>query len=245
MARAYAPVDGVKLSSILAGLPDLRARLGGKPAEWRVREVGDGNLNLVFIVEGPAGGLVVKQALPYVRLVGESPGRCRSSGRGSNTTRSSRRARYAPRLTPQVFHFDREQAHDRDGVPYAAYHHAQRFGPRHRVPALRRRHRRISRCDAVLTPRMLGRPAAEQKRRLALFARNIELCRITEDLVFTDPYREAPLNRWTSPQLDADKRAVRDRRAAQGARRRRCKLPVPRPTARRSSMATCTPARSW
>ena len=71
MARAYAPVDGAKLSPILAGLPDLRARLGGKPAEWDVREVGDGNLNLVFIVEGPAGGLVVKQALPYVRLVGE------------------------------------------------------------------------------------------------------------------------------------------------------------------------------
>ena len=42
------------------------------PSDWRIREVGDGNLNLVFIVEGPAGGVVVKQALPYVRLVGES-----------------------------------------------------------------------------------------------------------------------------------------------------------------------------
>jgi len=72
MAAAYTPVDGVKLAEILAALPDVRTRLGGAPAEWRVREVGDGNLNLVFIVEGPAGGLVVKQALPYVRLVGES-----------------------------------------------------------------------------------------------------------------------------------------------------------------------------
>jgi len=60
MASTYAPVDGVNLSSILAGLPDLRARLGGEPADWRVREVGDGNLNLVFIVQGPVGGLVVK-----------------------------------------------------------------------------------------------------------------------------------------------------------------------------------------
>ena len=33
---------------------------------------GDGNLNLVFIVSGPAGSVVVKQALPYVRMVGES-----------------------------------------------------------------------------------------------------------------------------------------------------------------------------
>jgi 5-methylthioribose kinase len=36
-----------------------------------VREVGDGNLNLVFIVEDARGGsIVLKQALPYVRLVG-------------------------------------------------------------------------------------------------------------------------------------------------------------------------------
>src|SRR3954470_17129538 len=56
----------VRLSSILG------PRLGGDPATWRVREVGDGNLNLVFIVEGAKAGVVVKQALPYVRLVGES-----------------------------------------------------------------------------------------------------------------------------------------------------------------------------
>ena len=74
-----------------------------------VREVGDGNLNLVFIVEGPAGGLVVKQALPYVRLVGEA-GRCRSRARGSSTTRSTSRRRYAPRLTPQSLPFRREPA---------------------------------------------------------------------------------------------------------------------------------------
>ena len=72
MAPTYVPIDEAKLSSILAGLPEVSAKLGGAPAQWRVREVGDGNLNLVFIVEGPAGGVVVKQALPYVRLVGES-----------------------------------------------------------------------------------------------------------------------------------------------------------------------------
>jgi 5-methylthioribose kinase len=38
----------------------------------QVREVGDGNINFVFIVEGPVGGLCVKQALPFVRCVGES-----------------------------------------------------------------------------------------------------------------------------------------------------------------------------
>ena len=56
MVPTYVPIDDAKLSSILAGLPEVSAKLGGAPAQWRVREVGDGNLNLVFIVEGPAGG---------------------------------------------------------------------------------------------------------------------------------------------------------------------------------------------
>src|SRR5215469_5408677 len=69
---AYAPVDGSRLASALAAIPTVRERLGGDPSAWRIREVGDGNLNLVFIAEGPDKGVVVKQALPYVRLVGES-----------------------------------------------------------------------------------------------------------------------------------------------------------------------------
>jgi len=39
---------------------------------------------------------------------------------------------------------------------------------------------------------------------------NIMLWKITEDLIFSDPYRVAELNRWTAPQLDADAKAVRD-----------------------------------
>jgi 5-methylthioribose kinase len=41
------------------------------------------------------------------------------------------------------------------------------------------------------------------------FCANIELCKITEDLVFTDPYRMSPGNRWTSPELDADAARIR------------------------------------
>lgn len=37
-----------------------------------IPQVGDGNINFVYIVSGPAGGLCIKQALPYVRCVGES-----------------------------------------------------------------------------------------------------------------------------------------------------------------------------
>ncbi len=49
----------------------------------------------------------------------------------------------------------------------------------------------------------LACPAAEKKESIAAFAGNHALCRITEDLIFTDPYRDAAQNRWTSPWLDA------------------------------------------
>ena len=55
----YRPLKEDSLPAWLAGLPDVAARLGGGASDWKVAEVGDGNLNLVFLVEGPAGGVCV------------------------------------------------------------------------------------------------------------------------------------------------------------------------------------------
>ena len=68
----YRALKEADVAAYLADVPAVATNLGGKAADWKVREVGDGNLNLVFIVEGPKSGVVLKQALPYVRLVGES-----------------------------------------------------------------------------------------------------------------------------------------------------------------------------
>src|SRR5450432_4369388 len=109
MTAPYASVDGAGLASVLAALPAIRERLGGAPSSWRIREVGDGNLNLVFIVEGEAGAVVVKQALPYVRLVGDSwPLPLERSW--FEYSALSEQARYTGRMTPEIFHFDRAQA---------------------------------------------------------------------------------------------------------------------------------------
>src|SRR5262249_50007481 len=66
----YRILDTHTVPAFLAGLPGMRARLGGTPEGWQVHEVGDGNLNLVFIVRGTTGSVCVKQALPYVRVAG-------------------------------------------------------------------------------------------------------------------------------------------------------------------------------
>ena len=68
----YKPQTTETLSPYLGSIAPLRDRLGGEPATWRIEEVGDGNLNLVFKVYGAKAGVAVKQALPYVRLVGEA-----------------------------------------------------------------------------------------------------------------------------------------------------------------------------
>jgi 5-methylthioribose kinase len=45
---------------------------------------------------------------------------------------------------------------------------------------------------------------------VAEFCGNVELSRLTEQVVFSDPYKISQYNRWTSPYLDRDAEAVRE-----------------------------------
>ncbi len=191
---AYAPLTVETLPQRLSGLPALRERLGD-PASWRVREVGDGNLNLVFIIESESGGLVVKQALPYVRLVGESwplPLR-RSFFEYHALCRQDARD---PGSVPQVVHFDEAQA-----MVVMEYLDGHVILRRSLMDGTR--HEGLGEMLGTFCARTLFRgsdlsmSAAERKADLALFAGNVELCDITESLVFTEPYFDAPLNRHT------------------------------------------------
>lgn len=47
-------------------------------------------------------------------------------------------------------------------------------------------------------------------RAVAEFCGNVELCRLTEQVVFSDPYKISEYNRWTTPYLDRDAEAVRE-----------------------------------
>ena len=59
-------------------------------------------------------------------------------------------------------------------------------------------------CPTVMLGVFLVFYSADRKKAMiGAFSGNTALCKITEDLIFTDPYRMAELNRWTSPQLDA------------------------------------------
>ena len=196
----YRALDPADVAAYLAQHAGLRARLGGDPIGWSVREVGDGNLNLVFIVEGPAGAMVVKQALPYVRLVGESWPLPLERSYFEHSALAEQ-ARHVPALVPRVYHFDRAMA--LMAMEYLSPHVIMRKGivagveyPRFAADIAE------FLAQTLLHTSTLARPAREAKSLTGVFAANTALCKISEDLIFDDPYRDAPLNRWTSPQLD-------------------------------------------
>lgn len=203
----YAPLRDDTVATFLAGLPAAREVLGDAPETWSVREVGDGNLNLVFIVKGRERGLVVKQALPYVRLVGESwplPLERSFFEHQALTTQAA----LVPLLVPRVYYVDAERA--AIVMELLEPHIILRKGLMRglRYPRIAEDIAEFS-ANVLFHTSDLGALAAEKRLRQGLFSNNTALCKITEDLVFTDPYRIAELNRWTTPQLDGIAAAFR------------------------------------
>jgi 5-methylthioribose kinase len=203
----YRILHETDLRDYLAGVPAVAARLGGAAAAWTIGEVGDGNLNLVFIVKGTAGGIAVKQALPYVRLVGESWPLPLSRSHYEYLA-LTRQARLAPGLVPDVLHHNEALA--LVVMELLEPHIIMRKG----LIAGTFYPRFVGDIATFLARTLffssdLAVPAAEKKEGIAAFAGNHALCKITEDLIFTDPYRVAEQNRWTQPWLDATAAAFR------------------------------------
>ena len=205
---AYRILREADLRDHLASLPAIVTQLGGAPADWSISEVGDGNLNLVFIVKGSSGGIAVKQALPYVRLVGESWPLPLSRAHYEHLA-LVHQARLAPNLVPAVLHHDAPLA--LTAMELLEPHIIMRKG----LTGATRYPRFVEDISTFLAQTLfftsdLARSAAEKKQGIADFAGNHALCKITEDLIFTDPYRIAEQNRWTAPYLDATAAAFRE-----------------------------------
>ena len=196
----YTPQSPATLSAYLSGIDSVRPILGGSPADWRINEVGDGNLNLVFIVRGPSGGVAVKQALPYVRLVGESWPLPLSRAHYEHMALSEQ-ARLTGALVPAIRHYDETMA--LIVMELLEPHIIMRRG----MIAATVYPKFAADISTFMARTLyftsdLALSADRKKAMIAAFAGNTALCKITEDLIFTDPYRIAVLNRWTSPQLD-------------------------------------------
>ncbi|GAB4524026.1 MAG: S-methyl-5-thioribose kinase [Roseibium sp.] len=191
----YRPLTTEELPSRLAAVPGIAGRVGEDASRWKVQEVGDGNLNLVFIVEGPKGKVIVKQALPYVRLVGDSWPLPLYRAFYENHA-LVRQARRDPGAVPEVYHFDETQA--LIVMEYLTPHKILRrkLIDGETVAGLGGFLGRFC-ARTAFRGSELSMTSAGKKADVGLFSGNVEIPAITEALVFTDPYYEAEMNHHT------------------------------------------------
>lgn len=148
-------------------------------------EIGDGNINYVFRVRAKADGrsVIVKQA---DRLL-------RSSGRPLDMTRNKIEAavlqlegELAPGFVPVVYHYDEVMAAT-SMEDVGAFKNLRRELMENRIYPHLSENISTFMTDVLLPTTDLVFDAEEKKKRIKRFT-NPELCKITEDLVLTEPY---------------------------------------------------------
>ncbi|MFD2370443.1 S-methyl-5-thioribose kinase [Brevibacillus sp. GCM10020057] len=197
--RALTEQEAVEFVKALPGLFHEGATLYSK-------EIGDGNLNLVFDIRDEATGksVIVKQALPYARVVGESwPLTVDRARIESEALRIQHK--YVPELVPEVYHFDQELA--LTIMENVGDHIIMRKGliQGNRYPLFPKQIGKFL-AHTLFYTSDLGANPFDKKALVGTFL-NPELCKITEDLVFTDPYENAPTNDY-NPLIQKEVEAI-------------------------------------
>jgi len=206
-AEGYRVLSQADILSELAGLPDIAAILGGSPSGWTIRDVADGYINAVFLVDGPKGGVCAKQGLPWVRYHGESWPLAED--------RTFYEASYMRRLepvvgaqAPKLLHFD----------PLLQFLVIEKLSPHVVLRGALIEGKRFPNAStdvgryvakASFHTSDLGVPFERKFEDIGLFSGNLSLLRISVDLIFLDPYVETWRNRFV-PELGDWARALRE-----------------------------------
>ncbi|XP_073022876.1 methylthioribose kinase 1-like [Primulina eburnea] len=204
----FRPLDEKILVEYLKATPSLAAKLGNQFDALEIKEVGDGNLNFVYIVITPAGSLVIKQALPYIRCIGESWPMTKERAYFEASTLQEH-GRLCSEHVPEVYHFDRTMC--LIGMRYLEPPHIiLRKGLIAGIEyPLLAEHMSGYMAKTLFYTSLLYLTTTNHKSAVAKYCGNVELCRLTEQVVFSDPYKVSEYNRWTTPYLDADAEVVR------------------------------------
>jgi len=162
-------------------------------------EIGDGNLNRVFRVWGDGLSVVVKQAVPYLKIVGSSWPLTRHRARIESDACVEHR-KLVPGFVPDVLHFDEDLSaivfEDLRG--YSTWRDL--LVARTATPGVAERAAAYS-AGVLLGTSHLTLDSRARKEMRQRFAYS-ELCLVTEDLVFTAPYTDSPSNRFDEEIAD-------------------------------------------
>lgn len=173
------------------------------------REIGDGNLNLVFHIADSLSGksLIMKQALPYAKVVGESWPLTLDRAR-IESEKLILEGRLAPGLVPVVYKYDKDLALTamEDLSDHVIMRQGLIEGTRYPLFA---DHISTFMARTLFFTSDLGMNQQEKKLRVKDFI-NPELCKITEDLIFDDPYTVSPNNSFSPAIADAAEALTRD-----------------------------------
>ena len=108
---AYKALDENSIGDYIRNRPSMQEKFSPN-SHFSIEEVGDGNLNLVFIVRNENDSsetAVLKQALPYLRVAGESWPLTRERVR-FETQALRKYNEIAPGLVPEVYDYDEEMS---------------------------------------------------------------------------------------------------------------------------------------
>jgi 5-methylthioribose kinase len=202
--HTFTPTDALAYARKHAGLADPSVLVSAS-------EVGDGNLNLVFkILDGDGiSRVIVKQALPWVRCVGESwpltPDRARLEAQTL-----LEHYRYAPRHTVKVLYHDPELATIvMEDLSDHQIWRGELIQGRHYPQAIDQLAEYLA--QTLFHTSDFWLPPHDKKRQVANFI-NPAMCEITEDLFFNDPYQEHPRNNYPE-QLESEVVQLREDQA--------------------------------
>lgn len=186
--RTFTATDAVEYAKQFSGLENPETLVSAQ-------EIGDGNLNLVFKILDQQGisRVIVKQALPYVRCVGESWPLTLDRARLEAQTLTEH-YQHSPQYTVRVTHYDASLAvMVMEDLSDHKIWRGELVSGKHYPQAARQLGEYLaavlfSSSDFALHPH-------QKKKQVAQFI-NTEMCEITEDLFFNDPYTDHPRNNY-------------------------------------------------
>lgn len=188
------------LKSYIAGQPHLHKIFNNDLSQVQITEIGDGNLNFVFFVTDQNAALAMKQALPYSRMSGGA--RLLTCERLAFETNALKKfKRLAPQYVPSIYHFDTEQS--LLVMEFLTPHIIMRKGMIEGIeyPEFAD-HISTYLANCLFGTSDFSLQPSKKREMVAYFSRNVELCEITERLIFNEPFINSVNNRWTRPALD-------------------------------------------
>jgi len=205
---SYTILDALNLEAYLFSLPKIKAFFNAD--SLIIDEIGDGNLNFVFLVTSSSDAsrqLIIKQAVPYLRCVGESYPL--SKERMTYEIRSLEHfATLSPHI-PKIYYSDEEMSVLI--MEYLSSHIIMRKGMIESIEYPKfSEHISSYLAHSLFKTSSLYLSSSDKRTLISQFIGNSELCKLTEDFVFTAPFMEDETNAELPELSDIAQRIAND-----------------------------------